>query len=112
MPIWDLGFGIWDFGILVYVTNNSTVLVEEDDLVAGLSSTQQIAGRYGYRDGFEDGQEAALERDVYHPENSGDYQKASEGYEDTFGDKDVYKDSYRESYLRGYRAGFKSGSTA
>ena len=94
----------------VYIADTSNILLEEVDseLVTDLSSTQQIAGHYGYRDGFEDGQEAALERDAYHPENSGDYQKATEGYEDTFGDKDVYKDGYRSSYLRGYRAGFES----
>lgn len=94
----------------VYVADNSSVLVEEnnDDLVADLSNTQQIAGTFGYRDGFEDGQDAVLERDAYHPENSGDYQKATNGYEDTFGDKDVYKGGYRNSYLEGYRAGFNS----
>lgn len=60
----------------------STVLVEEVDghLVADLRGTQQIAGGFGYRDGFEDGQEAALEGDLYHPENSGDYEKATEGF--------------------------------
>ena len=94
----------------VYVDDASTVHVEEvdDDLVAGLQSTQGIAGGFGYRDGFEDGQDAALEGDVFHPENSGDYAKATEGYEDEFGHKDVYKDSYRNSYLAGYRAGFSS----
>jgi hypothetical protein len=92
-----------------YIDDDSAVIVESD-LVAGLQGTQQIAGNFGYRDGFEDGQEAALEGDLYHPENSGDYQKATEGYEDEFGDKDVYKDSYRSSYLAGYRAGFESGA--
>ena len=37
--------------------------------------------------------------------------KATEGYEDEFGDKDIYKDSYRTSYLAGYRAGFASGNS-
>jgi hypothetical protein len=94
----------------IYVANDSVATVADDDsqLVAELNSTQKIAQEYGERDGFQDGREAALEADEYHPENSGDYQKASEGYEDTFGDKDVYKDSYREAYLRGYRAGFDS----
>ena len=42
---------------------------------------------------------------------AGDFKKATEGYEDEFGDKDVYKDAYRSSYLAGYRAGFESGSS-
>jgi hypothetical protein len=86
----------------VFVAND----VEESDIA--YPSSTQIATHYGYRDGFEDGQEAALERDAYHPENSGDFQKATEGYESDFGDKDVYKDVYRSSYLQGYRAGFRS----
>lgn len=91
----------------------STVLHEKagNVLVSGVHSTQQIAGSFGYRDGFEDGQEAALEGDVYHPENSGDFQKATEGYEDEFGDKGLYKEAYRDSYLDGYRAGFASGNS-
>jgi len=94
----------------IYVADTSTVLVEEADadLVAEFSGTRRIAAGFGYRDGFEDGKEAALEGDVFNPENSGDYQKATEGYEDSFGDKDVYKDGYRSSYLEGYRAGFES----
>jgi hypothetical protein len=97
-----------------YVADASTVFVEEvdDELVAGLRSTRQIAGQFGYRDGFEDGKEAALEGDLYHPENSGDFEKATEGYEDDFGDKDVYKDGYRTSYLEGYRAGFESADSS
>jgi len=93
----------------VLVADESTALVDEvdNDIPAG-PSNQQIASHYGFRDGFEDGQEAALERDAYHPENSGDFQKATEGYESDFGDKDVYKDVYRDSYLRGYRSGFRS----
>ena len=93
----------------MYVADESAVLIDgnEGELVAGLSG-ERIASEYGLKDGFEDGREAALECDVYHPENSGDYQKATEGYEDSFGDKDVYKGSYRDSYLRGYRSGFDS----
>ncbi len=92
------------------VLYTSTPLVEEvgADLIADASNTESIAGQFGYRDGFEDGKDAALEGDLYHPENSGDYQKATEGYEDDFGDKDVYKGAYRDTYLQGYRAGFES----
>jgi hypothetical protein len=97
----------------VGVSDGSTVVVEEidNDLVTELHGTQSIARDFGYRDGFEDGQEAALEGDTFHPENSGDYKKATEGYEDDFGDKDVYKSAYRGSYLDGYRAGFETGGS-
>lgn len=70
--------------------------------------TTRIARDYGYKDGFIDGRDAGMERDNYNPENSGDYQKATNGYEDDFGDKHVYREAYRSSYLTGYRAGFRS----
>ena len=117
MPVSDLEDDrttyIADNACPMYVADSSAVLVEELDgeLLAGLRGTQQIASGFGYRDGFEDGQEAALEGDLYHPENSGDYEKATEGYEDEFGNKDVYKGAYRSSYLDGYRAGFETGSS-
>lgn len=94
----------------LYVADSSVVLVEETagGLIAGLSRTQRIAGQFGYSDGFEDGLKAAKDGDAFLPQDTGDYRKATEGYEDEFGDKDVYKGAYRESYLRGYRAGFDS----
>ena len=94
----------------LYVSDASTSLIEyrDADYDAGFSTTSRIAGDFGYRDGFKDGADAAAELDSYHPENSGDYKKATNGYEDTFGDKDLYKESYRSAYLTGYRAGFNS----
>ena len=70
--------------------------------------TRRIASDYGYKDGFYDGHQAGMERDAYHPENSGDYQKATNGYEDDFGNKNVYRQAYRRAYLRGYNSGWRS----
>ena len=89
-----------------YISDSTTTVVEVDE--ADYAQTNRIARHYGLRDGLEDGQDAAAEADAYHPENSGDYQKATNGYEDTFGDKDLYKESYRAAYLSGYRSGFDS----
>jgi hypothetical protein len=98
----------------VYVSDTSPVIVEEVDsgLVAGMSGTQRIAGSFGFRDGFKDGHEAALDGDSFLPENSGDFRKATEGYEDEYGDKDFYRQAYRDKYLEGYRAGFESIAAA
>lgn len=71
----------------------------------------QAARQYGYEDGLEDGADAGRERDAYHPENSGDWQKGTNGYEDKFGNKKVYKQAYREAYLKGYRDGYKKYSS-
>ena len=98
----------------IEVANDSEVSLIEDrdaDYIAGISTTGGIASSVGYRDGFADGAEAAADLDTYHPENSGDYKKATNGYEDSYGDKDLYKESYRSAYLTGYRAGFDSIET-
>ena len=74
----------------------------------GILAAYDSPERKYYRDGFKDGADAAAELDSYHPENSGDYKKATNGYEDSYGDKDLYKESYRSAYLTGYRSGFNS----
>ncbi|HEX9962947.1 MAG TPA: hypothetical protein VGB00_18585 [Pyrinomonadaceae bacterium] len=66
-----------------------------------------VAEQYGYEDGLEDGADAGRERDAYHPENSGDWQKGTNGYEDRFGSKKAYRQAYREAYLEGYREGYR-----
>lgn len=68
---------------------------------------RQVARQYGYEDGFEDGADAGRERDVYNPQNSGDFKKAANGYEDEFGNKQLYKQAYRDAYLRGYKSGYR-----
>ena len=68
---------------------------------------RQVARQYGYDDGFEDGADAGRERDVYNPQNSGDWKKGTNGYEDEFGDKRLYRQAYRSAYLQGYKSGYK-----
>jgi hypothetical protein len=65
-----------------------------------------IAREYGFRDGRKDGADAAREGDRYHPENSGDWQKGTNGYESRYGSKSAYKQAYRDAYQQGYREGF------
>jgi len=66
----------------------------------------QAASENGYRDGFEDGKQAALNGNEYRPANSSDFQEADDGYDRSFGSKDAYGHTYRASYLKGYNAGF------
>jgi len=75
---------------------------ERDYRFDALSVVRQI----GYRDGLNDGRDAAREGDRYHPQNSGDWQKGTNGYEDRFGSKSAYKSAYRAAYVEGYQAGF------
>ncbi len=64
------------------------------------------ARQNGYRDGLNDGSDAAREGDRFHPQNSGDWQKGTNGYEDRFGSKNAYRSAYRDAYMQGYREGF------
>jgi hypothetical protein len=97
----------------VYYTNDNRRKVYRNGyrtraVDADYYDTRRIASDYGRKDGFYDGYQAGMERDVYHPENSGDYQKATNGYEDDFGNKDLYRQAYRRAYLRGYDEGWRS----
>jgi hypothetical protein len=66
----------------------------------------EAARQNGYRDGLNDGADAAREGDRYHPQNSGDWQKGTNGYEDRYGSKNAYRSAYRDAYMRGYREAF------
>lgn len=68
---------------------------------------RQVARQYGYDDGFKDGVDAGRDRDVYNPTKSGDYKKGANGYDDDFGNKQIYKQNYRAAYLQGYKNGYR-----
>ena len=70
------------------------------------SDGAQVARQYGFEDGFEDGADAGRERNTYNPENSGDWKKGTNGYEDRFENKRIYKQAYRNAYKQGYRQGY------
>jgi len=90
---------------------DTSAMVEDTDSESTVvvSDTLTVAGANGYRDGFKDGKHAAKHGNEYLPEGSGDFLKATKGYDDEiFADKEAYKEAYRDSYLKGYRAGFDS----
>jgi hypothetical protein len=80
----------------------------DSDAVASMVSTEQIGGDTGYTDGLEAGKATALRMEQFHPGDSVDFQNGTVGYEDTYGDIDVYRNAYRSSYLQGYSEGFNS----
>ena len=91
-------------GNRVYVNGGYRTIAVDPDYY----DPHRIATDYGYRDGFRDGENDALERDRYKPERSGDYRNGTNGFEGEYGSKDFYKQSYRAAFLRGYEAGFRS----
>lgn len=68
---------------------------------------REVARQHGLDDGFKDGVDAGRERDVYNPTKSGDYKKAKNGYDDDFGNRQLYKQNYRAAYLAGYKRGYR-----
>jgi hypothetical protein len=94
---------------------DTSAIVEDNDndlTTTETSDMQTVAGRNGYNDGFENGKQAALNGKKYKPASSSDFHDADNGYDGSFGSKDVYAHTYRDSYLRGYRAGFDSISSS
>lgn len=65
-----------------------------------------VAREHGFRDGMKDGRDASRERDRFNPQNSGDWQKGTNGYEGRYGNKNAYKQAYRDAYVQGYRNGY------
>ena len=88
----------------VYVSERYGSLPTDSDYY----STVRIASDYGYRDGFSDGREVALEREAYNPAKEGDFRNGTNGYEGDFGSKSLYKRAYRDAYLKGYNTGWRS----
>ena len=83
-----------------------TVIAVTTVMITTIVKCVEAARQNGYRDGFNDGADAAREGDRFHPQNSGDWQKGTNGYEDRFGNKNAYRSAYRDAYMQGYRAGF------
>jgi hypothetical protein len=92
----------------IAVAEGSAAMIDEENLDAGLSATQEVAGRIGYADGLEDGRNAALNRNENRPGDSQRFQMATNGYADTVGDMDIYQYAYRSLYLQGFSAGYDS----
>ncbi len=66
-----------------------------------------VARQHGLDDGYKDGVDAGRGRDVYNPTKSGDYKKGANGYDDDFGNKQLYRQNYRAAYLKGYKDGYR-----
>lgn len=108
--IFSIGFGF------VLISNYETQAQKRYYRVDGDARTyrtnpaeegRQVALQHGFDDGFKDGVDAGRERDVYNPTKSGDYKKAANGYDDDFGNKQIYRQNYRNAYLQGYKRGYR-----
>jgi len=91
----------------VTTTYAGTVDNTESAVATDVNDTGDMAASNSYREGFEDGKNAAVNGNEYHPEDSAAL-RSSNGYDEKYGHETVYADAYRDKYLEGYRAGFNS----
>jgi hypothetical protein len=67
-----------------------------------------VARRFGYQDGFNDGLNDRRTGHSYRPTRDSSFHHADRGYEHSFGSKGYYKQLYRDAYLQGYSRGYNS----
>jgi hypothetical protein len=66
----------------------------------------------GFHDGYEEGAQAARDRDRYDPRGEKAYRKGDRGYDGRYGSKELYRREYREGFLAGYDRGYREGRHA
>lgn len=67
----------------------------------------QVARERGYSYGMNVGAADAQRGQSYNPQRSRYWRKATEGYDNDFGNKGQYKQVFRNSFEQGYREGFQ-----
>lgn len=60
----------------------------------------------GYREGVDHGRDDARRGRDFEYQHAREYQRADEGYNPRFGNRDAYRYEFRRGYERGYRDGF------
>jgi hypothetical protein len=76
----------------------------------GWQGPREAALNRGFGDGYEQGFEAARDRDRYDPRREGWYRNAARGYDRDYRlSRDEYRDIYRRGFLQGYESGYRDG---
>ena len=61
---------------------------------------------YGYREGLQEGQNDARDRQRFDPVRAKRYRDGDHDYDNRYGSRDVYKREYRSAFEQGYREGY------
>jgi hypothetical protein len=76
----------------------------------GWQGHREAALNRGFSDGYEQGFDAARDRDRYDPRREGWYRNAARGYDRDYRlSRDEYRDIYRRGFLQGYESGYREG---
>jgi hypothetical protein len=73
------------------------------------TSGLDLARKYGYEDGVNDGARDRSTRHSFRPTHSYNYGDADRGYRTSFENRDEYRRLYREAYVQGYQLGYRTG---
>ena len=69
-------------------------------------SYQSPAAENGFRDGFEQGQKDARDRNRFDPVRASRYRQGDHDYNSRYGSRDEYKREYRSGFEQGYQQGY------
>jgi hypothetical protein len=77
-----------------------------DQYRASYADVRRIAYDNGYREGRRDGEDAARDRRSFDLQRERDYRNGDQGYNRSYGDKNLYRDSFRSGFADGYREAY------
>jgi len=89
-----------------WMTPRPGYTVGSGDESAQYGDTRRIAYDNGYRKGVERGEKAVRDRRALDVEREKDYRNADNGYNRSFGDKNLYRDMFRNGFADGYRTAY------
>ena len=89
-----------------WMTPHPGYSVGSGDKSAQYGDARRIAYDNGYRKGVERGENAVRDRRALDLEREKDYRNADNGYNRSFGDKNLYRDMFRNGFADGYRTAY------
>ena len=89
-----------------WMTPRPGYTVGSGDDSAQYGDARRIAYDNGYRKGVERGENAVRDRRALDLEREKDYRNADNGYNRSFGDKNLYRNMFRNGFADGYRTAY------
>ena len=89
-----------------WMTPRPGYTVGSGDESAQYGDARRIAYDNGYRKGVERGENAVRDRRALDLEREKDYRNADNGYNRSFGDKNLYRNMFRNGFADGYRTAY------
>ena len=72
----------------------------------GYQTMYETARRHGYEDGLRAGADDARDGDRYNPQGHSDFRRATDGYDNRYGNRGQYQQAYRDAFVQAYREAY------